>query len=105
MWLDPHDPDPRQRFKMSIWYDYALVLYASPDGIHWTTLGTTGTAGDRSTFFYNPFRRVWVFSLRDNQFQAAVTGRYRRYWESAVFSRRAQLEQPSAGGMDQVRLG
>ena len=86
VWLDPHDTNPRQRFKMSIWYDYKLVLYASPDGIHWTKLGTTGTAGDRSTFFYNPFRRVWVFSLRDNQFQAAVSGRYRRYWESAVFS-------------------
>ena len=24
----------------------------------------SGRAGDRSTFFYNPFRKVWVFSLR-----------------------------------------
>ncbi len=53
---------------MSIWYDDALVLSVSPDGIHWTELGTTGHAGDRSTFFYNPFRRVWVFSLRGNQY-------------------------------------
>ncbi len=46
----------------------ALVLYVSPDGIHWTEIGETGAAGDRSTFFYNPFRRVWVFSMRANQY-------------------------------------
>ena len=35
-----------------------------PDGVHWTEIGQSGPTGDRSTFFYNPFRRVWVFSLR-----------------------------------------
>jgi hypothetical protein len=68
VWLDPNDPDPRRRYKMSIWYDGAIVLYVSPDGIHWTKLGTTGRANDRSTFFYNPFRKVWVFSLRGTQY-------------------------------------
>ena len=53
---------------MSIWYDHALLLYVSPDGIHWAKIGQTGRAGDRSTFFYNPFRKVWVFSVRADQY-------------------------------------
>ena len=41
------------------------------------------TAGDRSTFFWNPFRKVWVFSLRDD-----VNGRdrHRRYYETRDFA-------------------
>ena len=67
VWLDLFDKNPRARYKMSAWYDHYLLLYTSPDGIHWTEIGRTGAAGDRSTCFYNPFRNVWVFSIRDNQ--------------------------------------
>ena len=86
VWLDLHETDPARRYKMSVWYDHALVLSVSPDGVHWTEIGTTGRTGDRSTFFHNPFRNVWVYSLRANQFESAVSGRYRKYWESPVFS-------------------
>lgn len=87
VWIDPHDPNPRRRYKMSIWYEHTLVLYASPDGIHWTTLGATGRANDRSTFFYNPFRKVWVFSLRGTQYPGGgINSRSRLYWESSSFS-------------------
>src|SRR3990167_5646195 len=72
VWLDHFAADPRQRFKMSGWYDHALVLFVSPDGVHWTEIGATGRAGDRSTFFYNPFRKVWVFSVRDHQQPTAL---------------------------------
>ena len=59
----------------------------SPDGIHWNKLGTTGHAGDRSTFFYNPFRKVWVFSLRGTQYPGGgLNSRSRLYWESSEFS-------------------
>ena len=38
-----------------------------------------GPAGDRTTFFYNPFRKVWVFSIRDDDpgaaARSAATGR------------------------------
>ncbi len=84
VWLDP-DADGAQRFKMCFWYDGSLLLYRSPDGIQWTPIGTWGRALDRSTFFYNPFRKVWVFSLRATQFESSISGRYRAYWESSEF--------------------
>jgi len=85
VWLDLDAADPQSRYKMSIWYDGTLVLYTSPDGVRWTTIGNSGRVFDRSTFFYNPFRKVWVFSLRATQFDGAISGRYRKYWESPVF--------------------
>ena len=50
-------------------------------------LGETGRAGDRSTFFYNPFRTVWVFSLRDD----------------AVLRRRSQQPVPPLLGIVRFR--
>ena len=87
IWRDPFEPDRRRRYKMSFWHDHALVLSVSPDGIHWTAIGETAPCGDRSTIFYNPFRRVWVFSLRTIQDRASsISGRYRLYQESRDFS-------------------
>ena len=87
MWLDQFASDPKQRFKMAYWHDHALLLAVSPDGIHWTEIGETGRSGDRSTFFYNPFRRVWAFGVRADQFAVqSQSGRYRRYWETADFT-------------------
>jgi hypothetical protein len=87
VWIDPEDPDPRRRYKMSIWYDHSLILYVSADGIHWNKLGTKGRAFDRSTFFYNPFRKMWVFSLRGIDYPGGgVNSRYRLYWESKEFA-------------------
>ena len=86
VWLDHWTTDPSQRFKMAYWHDFALMLAVSPDGIHWTEIGKTGRTSDRSTFFYNPFRRVWGFGVKDDQFATqSDSGRYRRYWESADF--------------------
>jgi len=89
VWIDPFDPDPRRRYKMSYWYDNAILLFTSADGIHWTKLGTAARAFDRSTFFYNPFRKVWVFSLRGTDYPGGgLNSRYRLYWESPEFSAR-----------------
>ena len=41
-------------------------LWESADGIHFDALGLAGRSGDRSTSYYDPFRGVWVFSLREN---------------------------------------
>ena len=52
----------------------------SPDGIHWTNRTASGPAGDRSTHFYNPFRKKWVHSIR-----SGGRGRAREYWECDDF--------------------
>lgn len=86
VWLDLHDPDPRTRYKMA-GYDLelkALRLSVSADGIHWREVAQSGPCGDRSTFFHNPFRRVWSFSLRADAPNSLY--RFRRYAESADFA-------------------
>ncbi|MBN1555582.1 MAG: glycosyl hydrolase family 32 [Phycisphaerae bacterium] len=70
--LDPHTTDESQRFKLFMrgpsYGSLPPKLHAwvstSNDGIHWSTPIKTGPTYDRSTCFYNPFRRKWVFSLR-----------------------------------------
>ena len=82
VWLDQNDMDASRRYKM--WRshgqnrDFGLTLHFSPDGIHWGAPALrTGAVGDRSTVFFNPFRNVWVYSLRDKWGEP----RARRYWE------------------------
>ena len=83
VWLDLSERDPNRRYKLGYSYDNYLVLLDSPDGIHWRQRGRTGRAGDRTTFFYNPFRRKWVFSIRGEVLGGG--SRYRRYWEADDF--------------------
>ena len=86
VWLDQFTANPAERFKMAYWHDFKLSLALSPDGMHWKEFGDTGRAGDRSTFFFNPFRRQFVFSVRADQFAVqSQSGRFRRYWESPDF--------------------
>ena len=40
------------------------TILTSPDGIHWTWRGEIGKTGDNSTLFYNPFRDVWAYTVR-----------------------------------------
>jgi hypothetical protein len=80
VWLDLSERDRSRRYKMARWHDHHLELLASHDGIHWRDMGWTGIAGDRSTLFYNPFRGVWVYSLRSDVIDGNI--RFRRYWET-----------------------
>ncbi len=86
VWLDLEEKDPKRRFKMfrscsggsTVKGSYGLATFFSEDGIHWSDPPIlTGSCGDRSTVFRNPFRRVWVYSLRHGWGQP----RKRRYWE------------------------
>jgi hypothetical protein len=81
VWMDLNEPDRARRYKMARWHDHYMELLASADGIHWRDMGRTGLTGDRTTFFYNPFRRVWVYSLRGASSPGGL-GRHRRYWET-----------------------
>src|SRR5262249_1426210 len=70
-------------FKMfRVWGDggWAISLYFSADGIHWGDAVTrSGLCGDRTTVFYNPFRKVWVYGVRTD---TAGLGRTRAYVEN-----------------------
>lgn len=86
VWRDALEPNPSSRFKMTHFLGNRgepLRLFDSPDGIHWTLRGLSGPTGDRSTMFYNPFRRRWIYSLRDNV--RPQSGRLRLYWEATRF--------------------
>jgi hypothetical protein len=77
VWLDHEEQDPNRRFKMlrvtgagspcpvTGWNNWVLELDWSADGIHWVSSGEkSGRVIDRSTAFWNPFRKVWVYSIR-----------------------------------------
>lgn len=90
VWLDRESRDPAQRFKMLIREpntperggNFPALLMTSPDGLHWSAPVETGPMHDRSTFFYNPFRRRWVQSIRS---WIPPRNRTRQYWEAEDF--------------------
>jgi hypothetical protein len=69
IWLDLEEADADRRFKMMQWGSSGISIHFSADGIGWgESAGWVGCTGDRSTFFYNPFRKVWVLSLRSGKY-------------------------------------
>lgn len=88
VWLDLEEGDPQRRYKMFRAHSdggWAFSIHFSPDGIHWSDeIARSGPCRDRSTVFYNPFRKVWVYSLRAASpgLGRPVPGRCRRYWEN-----------------------
>ncbi len=95
-WLDLNATDTMQRFKAIIerlvdgaWaQNYKTknqspthTLHTSPDGRIWSQGITTGKAADYTSFFYNPFRKLWVYSIKQN----TPRGRARYYSESKDF--------------------
>jgi hypothetical protein len=80
VWLDVAARDRTRRYTMARWHDHYMELLASADGIHWRDMGRTGITGDRTTMFFNPFRSVWVYSLRSDVEDGNI--RFRRYWET-----------------------
>lgn len=96
VWLDVRTTDSTQRFKALFerlvdggWSKYyrtreespTHTLHTSSDGRTWSQGVEMGRAADYSSFFYNPFRKVWAFSIKRN----TKRGRARYYTESADF--------------------
>lgn len=82
--------DPKQRYKLFMrppGGQMPGISMTSADGIHWINRVKTGDTGDRSTMFYNPFRKKWVYSLR-----SGFRGRSRHYWECDDFLAGAKWE-------------
>ncbi len=105
VWIDHEASDPSERYKM---YRFERIgtlgeklvkgagyILTSEDGIHWNWRGKIGKTGDNSTFFYNPFRKKWVFTVRafgrqvppwdPNTWNGSSRGRARSYWENSDF--------------------
>jgi len=90
VWLDLQASDPAQRYKMLTTQNVhgpeapegrqvRLLLYYSADGIHWgEPVAKDWSRGDRSGFYYDPFRKVWVCSVREMD---ETVGRCRYYAE------------------------
>jgi len=74
IWMDLNAKDPNEKFKyfasedLQLLDDYlwSFAYRSSADGINWSgpKLAKSRIWGDRSTVFYNPFRKVWVLSQR-----------------------------------------
>lgn len=61
--------NPAQRYKLFLREPGGMMpgrAYVSPDGIHWGKATMTSPLEDRSTMFYDPYRRKWVYSIRHN---------------------------------------
>ncbi len=81
--------NPEQKYKIFVMPGGTgpAMAMVSADGLHWSNPIATGITGDRSSMFYNPFRKKWIYSLRDNWRQ-----RSRRYWEHSDFLAGAKWE-------------
>lgn len=82
---DEDTPDVSARYKLFVRepggsHTIGAKCFISPDGITWTGTSVSGGMGDRSTAFYNPFRKKWVFGIR-----SFFSGRARHYWEGTDF--------------------
>lgn len=79
VWLDLEEPDPLKRFKMFRVSEWRVRIHFSADGVHWGPVArNSGYCGDRTTVFLNPFRKVWVYSIRHD---VEPLGRVREYVE------------------------
>ncbi len=61
--------DPKPKGNPDVPYintNWQNMLRTSADGINWSATIPLGRSNDYSSFFYNPFRKVWVFSLKAN---------------------------------------
>jgi hypothetical protein len=77
IWHNIEAKDPARRFVM--FTSRPGDAWFSPDGIHWgQPFKVAGPMSDRSTLFWNPFRKVWVYSVKTSYHGK----RARRYWET-----------------------
>lgn len=98
VFLDHDTQNPEERFKMFLrepgYAGKSLgVCMVSSDGIHWSTPVPAGYCGDRSTMFYNPFRKKWIYSIRSEGALRSGVGRARYYHEHSDFLKGAKWSE------------
>jgi hypothetical protein len=101
VWLDLDAADPAERFKLfEARYaksPYCMALRTSADGVHWSDeQAVSARSWDRSTAFYNPFRNVWVASVRGHDnVKPAPPHRLRNYFEGPTAADALGWKQPT----------
>lgn len=87
VWLDKQETDLSKRYKLfnverrPTDRRWQFILKYSADGIHWSNgVAQSGDLYDRSSVFYNPFRKVWCLSMR---YGTELSSRSRSYLEAA----------------------
>jgi len=97
VWLDHNAKEPSERFKYfatEATDGWGLTYRTSPDGIHWSEpVAKQEIWGDRTTAFYNPFRKVWVLSQR---IEGYPVGRCRSYDEASTAMKLMEATTPNA---------
>jgi len=89
--MDPRPKDnPNVPYINAIWQN---MLQTSTDGITWSDEIPLGRSNDYSSFFYNPFRQVWVFSLKHN-----VPRVGKKVYRSRYYAERKKISE--VGGFD-----
>ncbi|MDB6139680.1 MAG: hypothetical protein JWO94_2752 [Verrucomicrobiaceae bacterium] len=78
VWHDQATSNPAEAWKMFVYSrqegstaegSAKGELMTSPDGVHWNPLRpVTFSHGDNSSIFYDPFRKLWIFSVRDSTY-------------------------------------
>ncbi|MGC9319968.1 MAG: glycosyl hydrolase family 32, partial [Armatimonadota bacterium] len=94
VWLHLDAEDPSQRYVM--FSSRPGAVWLSADGVHWgEPIETAGPMLDRTTLFWNPFRKLWVYSIKTT-YEGKRAG---RYWETPALvghrrSTWSEMEQP-----------
>ncbi|MDA3923534.1 MAG: glycosyl hydrolase family 32 [Kiritimatiellae bacterium] len=83
LWLDTLTTNASERIKFLTQRDVKDPhwLATSANGQSWSQPVPAGHAGDYCSFFYNPFRHLWVYSVK----RGGPRGRSRYYAESSSF--------------------
>ncbi|HJN09862.1 MAG TPA: hypothetical protein QF564_14345 [Pirellulaceae bacterium] len=98
--MDLNEPNPAKRFKYVYFQPggdpaWAMTYRHSPDGVHWSEpQWRSGQCGDRTSVFFNPFRKKYVFLIRAT---ANRSGRAKRYWETSDLNDAASVKWPGEG--------
>ena len=95
VFLDHETKNKNERFKMflrspGLFKNSHAACLVSGDGIHWSKPVWAGYCGDRSTMFYNPFRKKWIYSIRSSTLLKSGIGRARYYHENNDFLKGAK---------------
>lgn len=81
LWYDTNTKNPAERYKY-LESRESHLLWTSPDGKNWSAPVDAGKAADYCSFFYNPFRDIWAYSVKES---VPVRARLRRYAEAKTF--------------------